>query len=217
MDSVCVIGDVHGCLQTLQALIQKLPNKNLCFVGDLIDRGPDSAGVIRLVRENGWDCVQGNHELMSYGFEYRHDWTHPQNGGDDTLASYDHLGNEQWESDREWIKTLSFVKEYPDLKNADDRSLIVTHSGIFDKWCLTNPDELVWNRKKPMDMEGKFNIFGHTPVLEPQIEKHYALIDTGAFLGTPKWKKKYPKVKGTVGLTAFQFPEMKTFFQKTID
>lgn len=211
-----LIGDVHGCLRTLKALIRKCPKDDVCFVGDLIDRGPDSAGVIRYVRDKGWDCVQGNHELMSYSFEYRHDWCHPRNGGQDTIDSYK-KNTDIWDEDRAWLKALPFVKEYLDLKNEDGRSLIVTHSGIYDKWCLTNPDELVWNRKQPMDLEGKFNVFGHTPVEKPQITNHYALIDTGAFLGTPKWKKMYPDVKGTFGLTAFQFPEMKVFFQETID
>lgn len=214
-----VISDVHGCLQTLKALIKKCPKDDVCFAGDLIDRGPDSAGVIKLVRENGWDCVQGNHELMSYGFEYRHDWTHPRNGGDDTLESYKTRDNSAWEDDRAWLKSLPFIKEYPELKNADGRSLIVTHSGIYAPALLDSyyKDELVWNRKQPCDLEGKYNIFGHTPVEKPLISKHFALIDTGAFLGTPKWKKLYPDVPGPVGLTAFQFPEMEMFFQETID
>ena len=63
-----VIGDVHGCHKTLMALTDKLPsNRDLCFVGDLIDRGPDSPAVVnrvqQLVRSGRAQCILGNHEL----------------------------------------------------------------------------------------------------------------------------------------------------------
>lgn len=61
-----IISDVHGCLRELQALLQKLDAKSgydrLIFVGDLLDRGPDSIGVLRLVQGLGAECVLGNHE-----------------------------------------------------------------------------------------------------------------------------------------------------------
>ena len=58
-----VIGDVHGHYKTLLALTEKLPqNAKLIFVGDLIDRGPQSMEVVKFVRESGYLCVMGNHE-----------------------------------------------------------------------------------------------------------------------------------------------------------
>ncbi len=69
-----IVGDVHGELSALEALIRRLGgdpdgrlDRPMVFVGDLVDRGPDSPGVVRLVRrlvEEGqaW-CVLGNHEL----------------------------------------------------------------------------------------------------------------------------------------------------------
>jgi len=60
-----VVGDVHGCLTELKALLDKVqfdPGADrLIVAGDLVDRGPDSAGVVRFVREHG-ECVLGNHE-----------------------------------------------------------------------------------------------------------------------------------------------------------
>ena len=73
---ICVIGDVHGCLGALDALLARIaarPGGNaarLVFVGDLIDRGPDSAGVLARVRALTEDapervtCLMGNHERM---------------------------------------------------------------------------------------------------------------------------------------------------------
>ena len=60
-----LIGDVHGCLRELEALLVELrPGRadTVWFLGDLVDRGPDSAGVVRRVRELGAGLVLGNHD-----------------------------------------------------------------------------------------------------------------------------------------------------------
>ncbi len=46
------IGDIHGCLRPLMRLIERLPvDEELVFLGDYIDRGPESAGVVNYLRE----------------------------------------------------------------------------------------------------------------------------------------------------------------------
>lgn len=61
-----VVGDIHGCLEEFDELLKKVQfNKNedrLILVGDLIDRGPDSVGVVRRAREMNLECTMGNHE-----------------------------------------------------------------------------------------------------------------------------------------------------------
>ncbi len=61
-----VIGDIHGCLEEFEELLKKVQyNKvtdRLILVGDLIDRGPDSVGVVRKAREMDLECTMGNHE-----------------------------------------------------------------------------------------------------------------------------------------------------------
>ncbi len=67
-----VVGDVHGCLQSLSILFAKIidryPASTIIFTGDLVDRGPDSAGVIGFVSENARtgrvQAVLGNHDEM---------------------------------------------------------------------------------------------------------------------------------------------------------
>lgn len=60
------IGDIHGCLEEFNELMKKVsynPNEDrLILLGDLIDRGPDSVGVVRRARELKLECVMGNHE-----------------------------------------------------------------------------------------------------------------------------------------------------------
>ena len=60
------IGDVHGCFDTLEKLLQQIPNKSrLIFIGDIINRGPKSLETIRTVMRMGdrAECLLGNHEL----------------------------------------------------------------------------------------------------------------------------------------------------------
>ena len=64
------VGDVHGELDALHSLLRILSNESahhLVFLGDLVDRGPDSAGCVHLVRElvetGRATCLMGNHEL----------------------------------------------------------------------------------------------------------------------------------------------------------
>jgi hypothetical protein len=68
MASTWVVGDVHGCAVELQLLIEKIDLQEgdlLLSVGDLFHRGPDPAGVLRLLQDLGprFDMVNGNHEL----------------------------------------------------------------------------------------------------------------------------------------------------------
>jgi len=60
-----IIGDVHGCLDELLTLVQQTrrdPEDRIVLVGDLVAKGPDSAGVVAWARESGVEAVLGNHD-----------------------------------------------------------------------------------------------------------------------------------------------------------
>ncbi len=63
---IITVGDPHGCLTELKELLEKVKwdpiNDNLIVLGDLVDRGPDSPGVVKFCRENNISCCLGNHE-----------------------------------------------------------------------------------------------------------------------------------------------------------
>lgn len=63
---IVAVGDLHGCVEEFQELLKTLQyNKNqmrLVLLGDLVDRGPDSAGCVRLAREMDLESIKGNHE-----------------------------------------------------------------------------------------------------------------------------------------------------------
>ena len=96
-----VIGDIHGCNAELSRLIESLPlakGDHVIFLGDYIDRGPDSCGVISYLLGLRQTCssidfvfLKGNHEdmLLSFlGHSGQHGEMFLANGGKHTLASY---------------------------------------------------------------------------------------------------------------------------------
>ena len=228
MENIYIIGDVHGCYKTLLALIDKLPKKeqsNICFVGDLVDKGNNSKDVVEFVKTNNYSCVLGNHEMymletlpliLENMNNLNYNWI-LKYGGDKTLKSYtdldlikEHLG---------WLKTLPLFLEYKDLKTNDDRYLVVSHSHILKSWEYKDypkdsteyqifEKDCLFSRYKNFDNKNIFNVYGHTPIQNPQINEFKANIDLGCFL----------KTENEVGkLCALEFPSMKTFIQENIE
>lgn len=164
-----VIGDVHGHYKTLLALVEKLPNDaKLVFVGDLIDRGPQSKEVVKFVREGGHMCVMGNHEeLMIKESSYILDAYYKQqhldlfgtwirNGGKDTLHSYGVIqrGEKYYEKvevyqealkimeqDIAWMKKLPLYIEL-DTKHVSGLPVVISHAPIATVWGVRNMESM---------------------------------------------------------------------------
>lgn len=162
----CVIGDVHGHYRTLLALVERLPkNARLVFVGDLIDRGPQSREVVRFVREGGYPCVMGNHESLMIrdapkALEaMRAKQPMPElswlpNGGTQTLASYG-LSPEVFQEmprchttlegiarlmdDLHWIQNLPPCVTLEGPEGAH-RPVVVSHGCVANIWPLRLSD-----------------------------------------------------------------------------
>lgn len=190
-----VIGDVHGCYKTLLALLRKCPDRDVVFVGDLIDRGPDSLNVLRLVRER-YRTVLGNHEdmmLLAEDKAHHYDlWM--MNGGRATLNQ---LGEENLAYWREWFTHLPYKIEVGDF--------IISHSNYA--YGLTQHDRkhfTLWNRDTDeVFTDGRINIIGHTPMEEPFRKKGLIMLDTACFCGNK--------------LTAYDTEVDKFYFQSFID
>jgi serine/threonine protein phosphatase 1 len=158
----CVVGDVHGEYKALLNLVAKTPvNSQLIFVGDLIDRGTQSAEVVRFVRKHNLLCVRGNHEemMIQYGAKFISDiennnpieqdnmWL--KHGGRETLLSYglisvlnDQLSVHpfvkdfifQFQDDINWMKKLPVYLEL-DEKHESGRTVVISHSAIAPVWA----------------------------------------------------------------------------------
>jgi len=227
--TIC-IGDIHGCIKTLEALLKEIenrwPGEQIMFVGDFVDRGPNSKAVVDLVKGNGWDAVAGNHDLMFVqAVKYGRTRDFFTNGGRTTLRSYGKGKDGDWHIDLDhisWLESLPLYKDYPDIVNAFGLSLRIQHASLapwyannIDSACGPNAvnDEtsLVWYRGDCAILPEIYQVHGHTTIKEPYITSKWAMIDTGcAYAG------KNPDIT-TLGLTAFRFENGEWFTQKNAD
>ncbi|WP_375464289.1 metallophosphoesterase family protein [uncultured Methylobacterium sp.] len=196
-DLTYAIGDIHGCASLLDGLLARIETHaasrpyRLVFLGDYIDRGPDSAGVIRTVSRLHWGdpervvCLMGNHEAMLLKtLQERGALDHwLQNGGVETLASFDAEGPQDLPGDMlDWIEAL------PTL-HADARRWYV-HAG-FRPGCEAPDPEVhsrLWIREPFLSEDhdfGRHVVHGHTPQTSgrPEVRPFRTNLDTGAVYG----------------------------------
>ncbi len=198
MSDIYAIGDIHGCLEHLKRLLEgvapDLERDRLVFIGDYIDRGPDSRGVVdyiirlkeRYPAEN-IICLKGNHEVMLLDFlSGREREMFLFNGGRSTLEEYwgkhwDRLGELRLPPDHEeFYLSLKKYYETPDY--------IFVHGGLKPGVPLEAQDEedLFWIRGEfiaSFEDFGKKVVFGHTPLRQPLIMPNKIGIDTGCVYG----------------------------------
>jgi len=123
-----VIGDIQGCRLTLERLLVTVgfdPGRDrLWLVGDLVNRGPDSAGVLRLLRGLGdaVTCVLGNHDLHLLARATGNSPAKPLDTLDDVLAA----------PDRDEL--LTWLAARPLLHR--EKSLTLVHAGLLPEWTV---------------------------------------------------------------------------------
>ena len=169
------ISDIHGCLKSFQALLQQISytkKDTLCLLGDYIDRGPDSKGVIDHIwelQEEGYaiHCLRGNHEqmllnsILSFG-----SWKDA-----DLLASFGvHRNDDIPKSYINWMKQLDYFIEL--------EGYILVHAGLNFKKSnpLKDEDSMIWMRywydEINHDWLGKrLIVHGHTPTRLTEIKQ----------------------------------------------
>jgi serine/threonine protein phosphatase 1 len=190
------IGDIHGTLHALDTLLGAVDLQSddlLITLGDYVDRGPDTRGVLdRLIELNGTGqliALRGNHdELMLHarlGLDQRMWLTY---GGKNTLASYGipSLGEEQLGKvpDSHWHFLESVCRDYYET----DTHFFV-HGNVFPDVPLAEQPThvLYWEKLFPFDsrphISGKIMVCGHTkqPEGQPLDLGHAICIDTGAY------------------------------------
>jgi serine/threonine protein phosphatase 1 len=196
-----IIGDVHGHYEGLMTLLDAIvpgTYDQIYFLGDLIDRGPDSAQVVSFVQKNRYTCLLGNHEqLMLDAFPSGQAFTPAlqawlYSGGRSTVASYtdanlllEHI---------EWFKTLPAYLDLGDiwLVHAGVHPLLPIHAQTTHEFCWIR-DEF-HSISKPY-FPDKLIITGHTitftlPKVAPgTLAKGHGWldIDTGAYHPRSGW------------------------------
>jgi protein phosphatase len=225
-----IIGDVHGCFTELVALLEKLgyeitpqpgdprrfgytvcppEGRKAIFLGDLVDRGPDSPTVLRLVMGMVSDgvalCLPGNHDSRLLRALKGQD-VQPTHGLAETLAQLEEEPPEFKEQVRQFLEGL--ISHYV----FDGGRLVVAHAGMkaelqgrasravrefalygettgeTDEFGL--PVRLSWAE----EYRGSALVaYGHTPVPEPQWLNHTVNIDTGCVFGGKLTALRYPE------------------------
>jgi len=190
-----VIGDIHGCVDEVDRLLDALApvaGDTVVFLGDYIDRGPSSKAVIdRLLRlrHEGPDCVflKGNHEDMFLAFLGEHGTfgeAFLANGGGETLRSYGLQGEfgevcaEQLPPEHlEFLRSLQLRYEHGEF--------LCVHAGLDPARSLVaqRDEDLLWIRDEFIRRPHPFPytiLFGHTPQREVLIDAPYKIgLDTG--------------------------------------
>jgi serine/threonine protein phosphatase 1 len=185
--NILVIGDVHGCLNSLRALLQNSWGDNDIFIqlGDLIDRGKYSGETVQFIQtlqnQNSDRVVvlRGNHEQELIEYEetgLNSNWL--RQGGSKTIESFLNIGISLKEISN-WMKEMPLTWE--------NDNIFVSHAGISqtskDPLNPHHPDSVVWTRQQLKNI-GKIQIVGHTPTRsgKPEYEDRSNSwnIDTGA-------------------------------------
>ena len=226
-----VIPDVHGYSKTLKSLIENVislsKEDSVYFLGDYIDRGPDSKGVIDYIislQDAGFDinCLRGNHEdyciraweddqkRFLFRSKLEKDWR--KNGGIQTLLSFN--AKRPREINKFYIDWMKNAKYYIELNDC-----ILVHAGLNFK--IENPFEdvfsMMWTKDFKVDKNktgGKKVIHGHVPVEMSMIDLFknnnydFLPLDNGIY---------YKNKDGFGNLLAYNIDTNEVFAQHNID
>lgn len=198
MGRILAIGDIHGCRQSLESLATHVgfnSDDSIVCLGDYIDRGPNSRGVIDFLIELESSVKQlvnlkGNHEVMM--LESREDSDHHRRwlsvGGVDTLASYrartfDQIPQTHWdflENLEEYCESENHIFVHANLEASvelEDQ----TDSSLY--WKKLQMPSKLFKKGNPLHCSGKMMVCGHTPQKSgvPLKLEHAICIDTHVY------------------------------------
>lgn len=207
---VYAVGDVHGCLDQLNRLMESIdrdltlrpsPSK-LIFLGDLVDRGPNSAGVLERILDGGVPtdecvCLMGNHEEAMLecldGSEASYaKWL--QQGGLQTMESYgltrQDLCNKSFDLARSMRVLIPsthghFIRSFKNYETAGD--YLFVHAGIRPGIPTDHQSrrDLRWIRSGFLQHKGEHGmmvVHGHTPMSRVERHRNRIAVDTGCYV-----------------------------------
>lgn len=196
IERICAIGDIHGRFDLMTDMVERQIKFNpksdkIIFLGDVIDRGPDSRKVVNYLQHlketypNNIVLLMGNHEDMALAYIaqkenatvdkrlYACQWM--LNGGDSTLGSFEGI----WNCRKMLVPFINSL----DLYHQED-DFIFVHAGLPKKLKdikKANRQDLIWDRD--LEYRGNLNlVVGHNIVARVTKVGKYIMIDTGAFM-----------------------------------
>ncbi len=158
MSKIYAVGDVQGCAPSLKALVKNLPKKSkMIFLGDLVNRGPDSLGALRQLKslqESGQaECILGNHDLHLLAIDAGLRNTKGLDTVDGILKAPDR------KELMDWIRNRPMA-----LSNG---RVLTVHAGVLPQWDLQQTIECAQEVEKALRSKSykQFlaNMYGNTP------------------------------------------------------
>lgn len=206
LEMFVAVGDIHGCVTSLESMLSRVASETPCapvvFVGDYIDRGPDSAGVLSALMafEMSYPedviCLMGNHEAMCLDFideapGAEKIWL--RSGGQQTLNSFGISSPEApegIEATRDQLVAamgpdmILWLRERPVFWQSGN--VIVSHAGGNPRAPI-NPRRthgLLWGHRDTLSLvrsDGNWMVHGHFITSNPNLTKGRIPVDTGAY------------------------------------
>ncbi|HMQ47173.1 MAG TPA: metallophosphoesterase family protein [Saprospiraceae bacterium] len=215
------VSDIHGCAITFKALLKKLGlqvDDELYLLGDYIDRGPDSKGVIDFIwslQRSGYkiQCLRGNHEQLFLDAVA----SSPNDCMDIHMLRSFRVNKNGQVPDQyiEWMSGLDYYFELPDY--------LLVHAGInFSAHSpLTDHYSLLWLRNwyDQIDrswLEGRIVVHGHTPTRQSDIKLRASLLDAVPALDIDAGCV-FPSYMEFGHLCAFDLDSRELHWQKRLD
>lgn len=188
------IGDIHGCHREFEDLLNKLKlerHDRVILLGDLINRGPDSAAVVALAREYAHLSLLGNHELRLINYRKTGDPTHLKKSDYDTLKQ---LGRKDW----------AYMNAMPITFHDREHATVLVHGGFLPSQSWRTQTARIVTRVQVIDKNGApckrseapraphwselwsgppFVVYGHTSREAVSRLKWSLGIDTGCVMG----------------------------------
>jgi serine/threonine protein phosphatase 1 len=209
---ICIyaVSDIHGCAEQLGKVFDAIdhhlarvrPHRPIhVFLGDYIDRGPESRQVIDMLIDRGrrfeTAFLKGNHEVMLLDLlRDRGDFpTFKQYGGLQTLLSYGLVPSVNPDPDEQQALIKALAQKIPDAHRRFFDKLetafycgdfLFVHAGVKPGIPLwkQKAEDLLWIRDEFLSSDkdfGKFIVHGHTPVAKPDMRPNRINIDTGVY------------------------------------
>ncbi|MEI6611763.1 symmetrical bis(5'-nucleosyl)-tetraphosphatase [Polynucleobacter sp.] len=158
MSKIYAVGDIQGCAPSLKTLVKRLPKKsNLIFLGDLVNRGPDSLGALRQLKslqESGRaECILGNHDLHLLAIDAGLRKTKGLDTVDSILKAPDRA------------ELIHWIRNRP--MALSDGNVLTVHAGVLPQWDLQQTIECAQEVEKAL--RGKSyknflaNMYGNIP------------------------------------------------------